>query len=240
MTDQYRISIDDKTGATVRGRVHIINPDSESVPPGRDFPMRMILEVWHRLREGFFFTSGDDRMPDDRVPGDFGQAQAVAANLEVTAEFERLWDLDNGAHIHLSDQEVEELRAVDEIRDDERKQAATQALKERYGVKSLSVGLSAGVSYVRRPRDGAAFHEVACEIITDYQVGATHNWPPPWDGVEDDEDFDEDEYADKLERMRLEDYPYAEFTFTVKDPRYIEHLSGGIHFSTTIYGEFGW
>lgn len=39
--------------------------------------------------------------------------------------------------------------------------------------------------------------------------------------------------------MALEDYPYTEFTITVKDDRYLDHLGGGIHLATTLFGEFG-
>ena len=102
------------------------------------------------------------------------------------------------------------------------------------------MGLDDGVHYLTGRRDGLAFYERACEIITDYRVGEMWNWPPPWEFGDDDDEYDEDEYAAKLEQMSLEDYPYAEFTLTVKDPRYVEHLDGGIHFATAIHGEYGW
>lgn len=127
-----------------------------------------------------------------------------------------------------------------QIRDHKEKEAARQALKERYGVESLSLSLDFGApNHLTGPCDGRAFYERACEIITDYRVGEVQNWPPPWEFADGDE-FDEDEYADKLEQMTLEDCPYAEFTFTVKDPRYVGHLGGGIHVATAIHGEFGW
>lgn len=67
------------------------------------------------------------------------------------------------------------------------------------------------------------------------------NRPPPWHfGSDvDPDDFDEDEYSDELERMALEDYPYTEFTITVKDDRYLDCLGGGTHLATTLFGEFG-
>ncbi|EID55036.1 hypothetical protein [Saccharomonospora xinjiangensis] len=152
---------------------------------------------------------------------------------------QQLWDLDFGRQIHLSDEQAERVRAVHRIRDHEEKEAARQALKERYGVESLSLGLSDGSYYLTGPRDGRAFYERACEIITDYRVGEVRNWPPPWE-FGDNDDYDEDEYADKLEQMTLDEYPYAEFTLTVKDPRHVEHLGGGIHVGAAIHGEFGW
>jgi hypothetical protein len=189
------------------------------------------------MREGFFFESTNDRMPDDRLHVDPDEARTIAENLDVKAELQQLEDLDFGVDIRLSDEQAEEVRAVHRIRDHKQKEAARQALKERYGVESLGLKGDAEVHYLTGPRDGLAFYERACEIITDYRVGDVRNWPPPWDFGED---ADEDEYADKLDRMSLDDYPYAEFTLTVKDPRYVEHLGGGIHFATAIHSEYGW
>jgi hypothetical protein len=235
VTDTYRISIDDKSDAILRGRVHVVNPDAERVPPGEDFALRLIIEVWHRIREGYVFESVSNRMPDDRLHRDPRELRRMANDPELTAEFERLMGLDQGTDIHLSDEEVAEIRAVHEIRDHRQKESARQALMERYGVESLSIGISAGKPYISTERDSDAFYERAREIVTDYRLGEMRNWPPPWG--EDEDEFDEDEYADKLARMTLEDYPYAEFTLTAKDARYLAHMGGGIHLSTAIYGE---
>lgn len=240
MTDTYRISIDDRSGATLRGRVHIINPDAEEVPPGRDFALRMIVEVWHRIRHGYFFTSGEGNLPDDRLHVHLDELESVVEDPELKSSFELLMGLDHGTAVYLSDEQVAEIRAVHEIRDHEEKRAARQVLMERYGVRSLSVG-NDGSPYVRTERDAHAFYERACEVVTEYRLGDVRNWPPPWDfGDEDDEDYDEDEYADKLAAMTLEDYPYVEFAITVNDARQVAHMGGGIHFATAIHGEFGW
>ena len=73
VSDTYRISIDDKTGTNLRGRVHLINPDAESVPPGRDFPLRLIIQIWQRMRKGFVFESLRENLPDDRLHHDPGR-----------------------------------------------------------------------------------------------------------------------------------------------------------------------
>ena len=240
MTDTYRISIDDRAGATLRGRVHIINPDAEEVPPGRDFALRVIVEVWHRIRHGYFFTSGEGNLPDDRLHLHLDELVCVVEEPELKSSFELLMALDHGRVVHLSQEQVDEIRAVHGIRDHEEKRAARQVLMERYGVASLSVG-NDGRPYVRTERDANAFYERACEVVADYRVGEVRNWPPPWDfGDEDDEDYDEDAYADKLAAMTLEDYPYAEFAITVNDVRHVAHMGGGIHFATAIHGEFDW
>ncbi|XVS66228.1 hypothetical protein ACQPYE_09260 [Actinosynnema sp. CA-299493] len=181
--DTYRISIDGRAGATLRGRVHIINPDAEAVPPGRDFALRVIVEVWHRIRHGHFFTSAEENLPDDRLHLRLEELGGVVEDLRSV--FEPLRALDRG--------------------------------------------------------DARAFHERACQVVVDYRLGEVRNWPPPWDfGDEDDEEYDEGAYADKLAAMTLEDYPYAEFTITVDDIRHVAHIGGGIHFATAIHGGFGW
>lgn len=255
MTDLYRISIDDKTGASVRGRVHIINPDAEEVPPGRDFPLRMIIEVWHRMREGYFFESIDRNLPDDQLHRDWDEVEGIANSLESTVELERLWGLDHGANVYLTDEQVAEVQAAVEIREPEQREAVTRTLKERYCVERLNLNRINENWYLSTERDGDAFYRHACEIVTDYQVGEMRNWPPPWefegefyDGLdlaelleeEYGDEFDVADFMRRRERGSLADYPYSEFTFSVKDARYVEHLGGGIHFSTAIYGEFGW
>ncbi|MGH8882890.1 MAG: hypothetical protein ACRD0P_37045 [Stackebrandtia sp.] len=226
LTDLYRISIDRRTGATLHGRVHISNPDAEEVPAGRDFPLRMIIEVWHRTREGFFFTG-------DRLHRDLDEAAAIAEQMELKGELERLQGLDNGVKHHITEQDGEEIIAARKIEDDEQRELAEQALIQKHGIEFRGADMSDGTWYITGKRDPEAFYERACEIITDYQVGETHNWPPHWE-------LTDDEYSAKFGRRELElaDYPYAEFTFTVKDADYLEHIDGGIHFSTTIYGEF--
>ncbi|ROP37564.1 hypothetical protein [Saccharothrix texasensis] len=94
--DTYRISIDDRSGATLRGRVHIINPDAEAVPPGRDFALRVIVEVWHRIRHGHFFTSGEENLPDDRLHLGLDELRGVVEEPGLKSVFERLRALDRG------------------------------------------------------------------------------------------------------------------------------------------------
>ncbi len=240
VTATYRISIDDRSGATLRGRVHIVNPDAEQVPPGRDFALRMIIEVWHRIRHGYFFASGDENLPDDRLHLHLDELENVVEDPALKASFELLMGLDHGRAVYLADEQVAEIRALRELGDHERERAARQALMDRYGVTSLSVG-DDGTPFVRTERDGRAFYEKACEVVTDYRLGEVRNWPPPWDfGDEADEDYDEEARSDKLAALTLEDYPYVEFTLTVDDARHLAHMGGGIHFATAIHGEYGW
>ncbi|WP_343952236.1 hypothetical protein [Nonomuraea longicatena] len=225
MSDLYRISIDGKTGSTVRGRVHIIHPDAEEVPEGEDFALRMILEVWDRARKGHFFVG--NAYGDDHMHLDLAQAQALAEGAEFREEFERLQVLDEGLHVVLTEEE----NAAAGLGDD-----AVVALGEKYGIAPLRAwGSQEGRHYIQGRRDGRAFYSEACRIVTDYEVGEMCGWPPHWE-------LSEEEYKRRFGRRgpKLADLPYAEFTFTVKDARYVEHLEGGIHFASAIFGEWPW
>lgn len=241
MSDLFRVSVDGKQGATFHGRVHVVHPDAGDVPPERDFALKMILEVWHRRREGYVFDH--PRFPD--------RAPAFGAEVELVEEFERLRALDRGAHVTLTEEQAEEVEAAGKIADRAAKAAATRRLQERYGVRRLGVGLLDGVRYLTGERDPEAFFARAKEVVTEYRVGPMRSMPPFWEydeedlaefeeaGFDDPDDaFDIAAFRKRCERGKLDDYPHAEFTVTVADPRYLEHITGGIHLATAIYGEY--
>lgn len=250
MSDLFRVSIDGKQGTTFHGRVHVVHPDAGDVPPGHDFALKIILEVWHRMREGYFF---DHPKAPDRLPGGLDEGVRIANGIELHEEFERLRALDRGAHVVLTEEQAEEIRAAGKIADRKEKSAATRRLMERYGVKRLGVGLLDGSHYLTGERDPEAFYARAREVVTEYGVGEMRSWPPYWEYEEEDlaefeeagfddpaDAFDIAAFRERAEGGRLEDYPYAEFTVTVADVRYLEHMAAGIHLATAIYGEFGW
>ncbi|MEV0648144.1 hypothetical protein AB0I28_23045 [Phytomonospora sp. NPDC050363] len=173
------------------------------------------------------------------------RVEAFANDLELAGEFRRLHDLDRGARIDLTPAQAAEIRAADK--------ATARRLMKTYGVKRLSINLLDGVEYLQAERRPEAFYAEALAIVTDYRLGAMKSLPPPWEyedeeiaefeenGFEDfDEPFDIADYKRRQARLRLDDYPHAEFTMTVKDTGYVEHLDRGIHFATAIYGEYGW
>ncbi|HEY1179851.1 MAG TPA: hypothetical protein VGF17_27155 [Phytomonospora sp.] len=246
MSDLFRITVDGKSGATVTGRVHVVHPDAGDVPPGHDFALKMIIEVWHRMREGFIFD--DPRFPDSvHIPPT--RAREYAGSLDVADELQRLRDLDRGAHVVLTEAQAAEIRAAGKSRD----KSAVHRLMALHGVDRLNIGLLDGAEYLRAERDPEAFQAEARAIVTDYRVGAMKSLPAFWEYDDEeidafaeagfgefDEPFDIDDYRRRQDRARLDDYPHAAFTLTVRDPRYLAHLDRGVHLATAIYGEFGW
>ncbi|TDD43459.1 hypothetical protein [Saccharopolyspora elongata] len=92
MTSLYRISIDDKTDATVRGRFHMINPDAGILPEEDDdlLPLEIMVDAWRRMKHGSFFVG--DGLGDDRLPMSFEQAATIADEHELRDAFEKELD----------------------------------------------------------------------------------------------------------------------------------------------------
>ncbi|MEV0084412.1 hypothetical protein [Saccharopolyspora sp. NPDC050642] len=92
MTALYRISIDDKTDATVRGRFHMINPDAGILPEEDDdlLPLEIMIDAWRRMKLGYFFVG--DGLGDDRLPMSFEQAATIADEHELRSAFEKELD----------------------------------------------------------------------------------------------------------------------------------------------------
>lgn len=91
MSDLYEISIDDRTGATVSGRVHAINPDAGYFPSAADFPMRMLIESHGAFYAPSRFWSDDETKEEfeelgqlDRGPVAFaGRIDRIIKSYEV-------------------------------------------------------------------------------------------------------------------------------------------------------------
>ncbi|GAA1724863.1 hypothetical protein [Streptomyces yatensis] len=110
--------------------------------------------------------------------------------------------------------------------------------------------------YVRTESDPEGFSRRTAEIVTSYEAGPIRN-VPLWSEVMAFEDPDEpweegalDEIADLEGEADLSDWhtwmlvgarpfeegPYADFTATVRDPGYLEHMVGGMRWSTAHTG----
>ncbi|MDA3648646.1 hypothetical protein LZ318_16875 [Saccharopolyspora indica] len=86
MTALYRIAIDDRTDATVRGRFHMINPDAGILPDYEELVLEIMLDAWQRMKDGRFYTG--DGLTDDALPISTGEAAALADEHELKEVFE--------------------------------------------------------------------------------------------------------------------------------------------------------
>ncbi|MER7078347.1 hypothetical protein SAMN02982929_04105 [Saccharopolyspora kobensis] len=86
MTALYRISIDAKTDATVRGRFHMINPDAGILPDYEELVLEIMLDAWQRMKHDSFYTG--DGLTDDALPVSAEEAAAIADEHELREVFE--------------------------------------------------------------------------------------------------------------------------------------------------------
>ena len=103
MTALYRISIEAKTDATVRGRFSMINPDAGILPDSDSTLVleQIMIDAWERMRDGSFYL--DDGLSGDRLPIPFEEAAAIAEGHVLKAAFLRQLDYEA---VHLDDDDL--------------------------------------------------------------------------------------------------------------------------------------
>lgn len=219
MTDLFTVSIDARDDRTLRGRVHIINPDASFFPKGPEFPMQVIMDAWWCMKEGFSFTL---------APFSWEDGKEIAATSPAKDEFEELYEFFSGRKVRtdaggylLKDGSKKVLtpkvRASEVYKDD----------LHPYGAQ----GFDGDTHYTMLKPKPAKFRKRAQEIISSNEVGEQHNVPTGTDISE----LGEEELDGLLDRP-LEARPYAEFVVEVNGARYLEHLSGGMQWSTAYSG----
>ncbi|QKG26879.1 hypothetical protein [Actinomadura verrucosospora] len=112
MTVLYRISIEDKTDATVRGRFYMINPDAGILPEADDesILLQIMLDAWERMRDGMFDVRDD--LTADRLPIPFEEAAAIADGHVLRDAFAK--ELDDDAEVD-TEPELDYYDRFDEI-----------------------------------------------------------------------------------------------------------------------------
>ncbi|MFF2850060.1 hypothetical protein ACFVT5_27550 [Streptomyces sp. NPDC058001] len=251
MTDLFSVSVDFIQGATLRGRVHLINPDAPFVPEEATFPLALLTEAWFALSSGFL--SDGDGMPgrEDRYPGSALRGRAIEAGVRRADEYREIFDLIMG----------EKVRTTHDgylLADDGRTVLAPRRLaKAEYGDRLDTGGGHDGISrYVRTRSRPDEFGRRAAEVVTSYTLGPLRN-VPLWSEVAAVEDPDEPWEEGEREAIAdltgtadlsdwqpwvlislrpLDQHPYREITVTVRDPDYLEHLVTGMRWSTTHTG----
>ncbi len=235
MTDLYTISVDMVEGATCRGRVHIINPDSLFVPTGRTFPVSLIFETWF---------PEDVEAPGAAELGDEDPlVTAQRPELEPMIYCRRQIRIDEDGYLLSYDG-----------------QTLLEARRHAKDVPGESHGsgrdeVSAYIS-VDVPQEHLI--QRAPSIVTSYEVSPLRNVPlrgevlrfndgdplsaeesaeieESFEGVElDEEELMYDGWKLIMDRP-FEERPYADITFTVTEARYLKHLTPGLRWRTAVW-----
>ncbi|MER7010617.1 hypothetical protein ABT324_04210 [Saccharopolyspora sp. NPDC000359] len=93
MTALYRIAIEDRTDATVRGRFHMINPDAGVLPDYEELVLEIMLDAWDRMRDDSFYPG--DGLTDDALPVSPDEAAEIADGHELKELFKESIDGDD-------------------------------------------------------------------------------------------------------------------------------------------------
>ncbi|GAA4635396.1 hypothetical protein GCM10023196_080710 [Actinoallomurus vinaceus] len=220
MTDLFTVSIDARDDRTLRGRVHIINPDACFFPRGPEFPMQVIMDAWWCMNEGFSF---------ELAPFSRDEGKERATESSAKDEFEELYDFFSGKKVRVD--------AGGYLLEDGSKKVRTPQVRASEVYKDDlhpygGQGFDGDTHYIMLKPKPTEFRKRAQEIIISNELGEQHNVPT---GV-DISDLFEDELDGLLRDRPLEARPYAEFTVEVSGAQYLEHLSGGMRWSTTYSG----
>ncbi|XVQ06521.1 hypothetical protein ACQP1W_28125 [Spirillospora sp. CA-255316] len=230
MTDLYTISVDAVEGTTLRGRVHIINPDAASVPTGLTFPASLIFETW--------FPQDDNAPGTAKVGEEDPFVTAQRPEMEAMIYCRRTVRVDEDGYLLSDDGRtlLEPRRHADDV----------PGKRGSSGHDEISAYFT-----VKVPEEDLVHH--APSIITSYEVGPLRNVPlvsevvryndgnPLTDEQMAQEEFEEGEvdlYEEGWGLINTRPFkkrPYAEITFTVTDARYLKHFSPGMRWRTATW-----
>ncbi|MFG1685406.1 hypothetical protein ACGFNP_34960 [Nonomuraea sp. NPDC049269] len=238
MTTIFTVSVDSVEGLTLRGRVHIVNPDVPSVPQETVFPLSLLADAWWKLDNGFLHDEDDE--DGERYPFTEEQGKDIVAGMRLKDEFPDLFELILGKEIRVTKDGY--LLADDG-------KTVLEPRRKAEDVYELSGGSRPGYS-VFTSGDAEEFSQRAADIVTSYDISPYQNVPllsevaalkdpnEPWDSEEPDGPADLDDFGawELLGDCSFADYPYAEIVVTVSDAGYLEHLVAGMRWDTTMTG----
>lgn len=236
MTTIFTVSVDSVEGPTLRGRVHIVNPDVPYVPDETAFPLSLLADVWRSLDEGYLRNR--DREDGERYPFTVEQGKDIVAGMRLRNELENLFELILGREIRVTEDGYLLAEDGETVLEPRRKAA---------DVYRLSAGSRPGYS-VFTSGDAVEFEQRAADIVTSYDVSPYRNVPllsqvaalkeEPWDPKEPDGPADLDDYDvwDLFGDHTLAELPYAEIVVTVSDAGYLDHMVAGMRWNTTMTG----
>jgi len=247
MTTIFTVSIDSIEGPTLRGKVHIVNPDVPYVPEESVFPLSLLAEVWAFLADGYLRDEDDEERGGDRYPFTEEQGTDIATGMRLKGELAKVFDLVLGRKVRVTADGY--LLADDGV----------TVLKPRRKAEDVHVldggsGFDGVSRYVTTHGDEEEFERLAGEIVTAYEAGPYRNVPlrsevaaladpgTPWDPAEADGPADLDELGvwRILRDRSFSGLPYSEIVVTVADAGYLEHLVAGMRWASTMTGEVCW
>lgn len=243
MTTIFNVSVDDVQGSTFRGRVHVINPDVPSVPEKAVFPLSLLVDAWWHLDNGFLHDEKDDD-EGDRYPLTSEEGRRITANMRLRSEFLRLFDFVLGKKLRVTEDGFL-------LADDAKTVLEPKRLAKDVYVLDGGRGYDGISKFVMTPGDEKAFSASAAAIVTSYEISPYLNVPllsevaalehpeRPWQPGQPDGPADLEHYGgawDLIQDRPFDEFPYAEITVTVSDAGYLEHLTPGMRWGTTMTG----
>jgi hypothetical protein len=100
MTDIFVVSIDEIEGPTLRGRVHLINPDVPFVSLEPGFPLALLVDAWFHLANGYL---RNESLWDRRCPFSVVRGKEIATSMRLKDDFQELYDLMRRKRVQGSD-----------------------------------------------------------------------------------------------------------------------------------------
>ncbi|AUH41464.1 hypothetical protein [Streptomyces sp. CMB-StM0423] len=239
MTTIFTVSVDAVEGRTLRGRVHIVNPDVPHVPKESVFPLSLLADAWWMLDHGYLRDEDDE--DGERSPYTAEQGKDITAGMRLKDEFPDLFELILGKEIRVTEDGYL-------LADDGR--TVLEPRRKAEEVYKLSGGSRPGYS-VFTYGDAEEFDQRAAAIVTSYDISPYRNVPllsevaavrdpdEPWDPAKPDGPADLDDYDvwDLFGDHTLAELPYAEIVVTVSDAGYLEHMAAGMRWDTTMTGD---
>ncbi|MFF0725583.1 hypothetical protein [Streptomyces sp. NPDC004134] len=238
MTTIFTVSVDSVEDRTLRGRVHIVNPDVPFVPEESVFPLSLLADAWAKLDNGYL--RNEDGEDGERYPFTEERGRDIAAGMRLKDEFPDLFALILGKEIRVTKDGYL-------LADDGR--TVLEPRRKAEEVYKLSGGSRPGCS-VFTSGDAEEFSRRAAAIVTSYDISPYRNVPllsevaavrdpdEPRDPAEPDGPADLDDYDvwDLFGDHTLAELPYADIVLTVSDAGYLEHMAPGMRWETTMTG----
>ncbi|QKW08666.1 hypothetical protein HUT18_22095 [Streptomyces sp. NA04227] len=179
MTTIFTVSVDSIEGPTLRGRVHLINPDVPLAPKEPVFPLSLLVDVWWHLDNGFLRDEDDENSEElarnedhgwDRNPWSEQQGKDAVAGMRRRSEYARLYELVLGRTVRVTKDGYLLTEDGSSVLEPRRKAADVYELSGGSGYDGVS-------HYVMTPGNAEEFSRRAADIVASYDVGPYQNVP---------------------------------------------------------------